>query len=70
MECGLMKIVFNQLVKIFIAPFKIPTQRRSRLRPSGQEQTLEGGGIVNRRRLGGALDIFLYSVLLKWKLDR
>ena len=31
------KIVINQSIKIYIAPFKIPTQRRSRPRPSGKE---------------------------------
>src|SRR6218665_948501 len=35
----------------------IPTQRRSRPRPSGREQSLEGGGIENRHRLEGALDL-------------
>src|SRR6218665_2637564 len=42
--------------KFIWRPFKIPTQRRSRPRPSGKEQSLEGGGIENRHRLGGALD--------------
>src|SRR6218665_254763 len=35
----------------------IPTQRRSRPRPSGKEQSLECGGIENRHRLEGALDL-------------
>src|SRR6218665_2895777 len=43
--------------KFILRPFKIPTQRRSRPRPSGREQSLEGGGIVNRRHLEGALDL-------------
>src|SRR6218665_1246166 len=41
-----------------LATFDSPTtQRRSRPRPSGKEQSLEGGGIENRQRLGGALDL-------------
>src|SRR6218665_3106355 len=43
--------------KFILRPFKIPTQRRSRPRPSGKEQSLEGGGIENRHRLEGALDL-------------
>src|SRR6218665_2827996 len=35
----------------------MPTQRRSRPRPSGKEQSLEGGGIENRHRLEDALDL-------------
>jgi len=36
----------------------MPTQKRSRpCRPSGKEQSLEGGGIENRHRLEGALDL-------------
>src|SRR6218665_4139490 len=43
--------------KFIKRPFKIPTQRRSRPRPSGKEQSLEGGGIENRHRLEGAVDL-------------
>src|SRR6218665_210791 len=50
-------IRINQSIKIYIAPFKIPAQRGSRPRPSGKEQSLEGGGIENRHRLEGALDL-------------
>src|SRR6218665_681988 len=49
--------VINQSIKIYIAPFKIPTQRRSRPRPSGKEQSLEAGGTENRHHLEGALDL-------------
>src|SRR6218665_1920062 len=49
--------VINQSIKIYIAPFKIPTQRRFRPRPSGKEQSLEGGGTENRHRLQGALNL-------------
>src|SRR6218665_1729598 len=43
--------------KFIWRPFKISTQRRSRPRPSSKEQSLEGGGIEYRNRLGGALDL-------------
>src|SRR6218665_2188870 len=33
----------------------MPTQRPSRPRPSGKEQSSEGGGIENRHRFGGCL---------------
>jgi len=41
-----------------------PTQRCSRLRPSGKEQSWEGGGIENKHHLGGALDqLEVHSIL-------
>src|SRR6218665_1549459 len=51
---------FNQSInqsKFIQRPFKIPTQRHSRPRPSGKEQSLESDGIENRHRLEGALDL-------------
>ena len=42
--------------KQHFAYFKISNQRRSRPRPSGEEQSWGGGGIENRQRLRGALD--------------
>jgi len=38
-------------------PFNIPSQKLSRPRLSGNEQSWEGGWIENRRRLGGGLDL-------------
>ena len=53
------KSVSNQSINqyLYSAPCKIPTQRRSWPRPSGKEQSLEGGGIENRHRLEGTLDL-------------
>src|SRR6218665_1878191 len=58
----------NQSMKIYVAPFKIPTQRRSRLRLSGNEQSSEAGGIEDRHRLGGALNLREVLELVKVKV--
>src|SRR6218665_818289 len=55
----------NSLMHAYINPSNLcnapsrslPMQRRSRPRPSGKEQSLEGGGIENMHRLEGALDL-------------
>jgi len=74
---GSLKFLLNHLLGIFRYcrpksinqskfiwyPFKIPTQRRSRPRPRGKEQSWEGGGIENRHHLGGALEVFLFMVI-------
>ena len=48
--------------KFILSPFKIPTQRCSRPRPSGKEQSWEGGGIENRhwlvRSTGSPFQVF------------
>src|SRR6218665_690154 len=56
-RCKSINLSINQS-KFISCPFKIPTQRRSRPRPSGKEQSLEAGGIENRQHFGGALDLF------------
>src|SRR6218665_904037 len=47
----------NQSIKIYIAPLQDTYSEASRPRPSGKEQSLECGGIENRHRLEGALDL-------------
>jgi len=50
---------FNQSINenLYSPPFKIPTQRRSRPRPSGKEQSSKAGETENRFHLGGASDL-------------
>ena len=51
--------------KFIQCPFKIPTRRRPRPRPSGKEQSWEGGGIENKHHLVGALGLLeVHSRLL------
>ena len=50
------------------ARFKMPTPRRSWPRPSGKEQSWEGGGIENRHHLESALD--LLEIHSPWTIHR
>src|SRR6218665_4037219 len=50
---------------VYSVPSRYLLRRRSRPRPSRKEQSLEGGGIGNWHRLGGALDLLeVYSGIL------
>jgi len=43
--------LINQSIKIYIAPLQYPYSEALPTRPSGKEQSWEGGGIENRHHL-------------------